>query len=412
MWQGLLAVTIAVVFCTVASLLLRAALAAGLPAANLVLVTASATLLLSATAVFFAWRAFRRANAAADEMRQMTLSMDSAMRDFSLRSDRDRAMVGDLNAQVAREIDALAARMPRPGDSPPAQAPQVLAAVQPTTVRRGVRKIAANASAKPEQPRTDESAVTAALRQALAAGRCEVSLQPVISASRGAAAGFDVCLHIEAEGMQAVDLRRAMRPVPGIDPASLERLALLSAAAAAETQLADLGDGMPLQVAVGEALLGHPQELDAAMDLFRQDPALAHRIVVSIPAEVLESKRHDAAIDQLETAGIRLAVEGWAEPALLKRAGAAFVRLPAARLLDRVRMRGRAGSGAALVEAAAQAGIAIIATEVGSDEDAMGLVDLGVDLMSGERFSGPRRLKAAMPQRQMRGAEPGLVNGL
>jgi hypothetical protein len=38
-------------------------------------------------------------------------------------------------------------------------------------------------------------------------------------------------------------------------------------------------------------------------------------------------------------------------------------------------------------------GVEIIATDVGSEEDAVSLIDMGVDLMTGERLSAPRRLK-------------------
>jgi cyclic-di-GMP phosphodiesterase, flagellum assembly factor TipF len=46
-----------------------------------------------------------------------------------------------------------------------------------------------------------------------------------------------------------------------------------------------------------------------------------------------------------------------------------------------------------VLETASAAAIEVIATDVRSDEDAVGLLDLGVDLMTGARFSGPRRLK-------------------
>ena len=40
-----------------------------------------------------------------------------------------------------------------------------------------------------------------------------------------------------------------------------------------------------------------------------------------------------------------------------------------------------------------EAGIGLIATDVRSDEDAMALIDLGVTLMCGPRFGGPKRLR-------------------
>ena len=63
------------------------------------------------------------------------------------------------------------------------------------------------------------------------------------------------------------------------------------------------------------------------------------------------------------------------------------------RLLDRVKLRKGQPNGAALVEIADGAGVEIIATDVASEDDAVSLIDMGVDLMSGERLSAPRRLR-------------------
>ena len=41
----------------------------------------------------------------------------------------------------------------------------------------------------------------------------------------------------------------------------------------------------------------------------------------------------------------------------------------------------------------AEAEIEIIATDVASDEEAVSLIDIGIDLMCGERLSPPRRVK-------------------
>jgi EAL domain-containing protein (putative c-di-GMP-specific phosphodiesterase class I) len=51
--------------------------------------------------------------------------------------------------------------------------------------------------------------------------------------------------------------------------------------------------------------------------------------------------------------------------------------------------------GAELAENAAEMGLSIVATGVVRDDDAVGLIDLGIDLMEGERFSGPRRIRSS-----------------
>ena len=100
---------------------------------------------------------------------------------------------------------------------------------------------------------------------------------------------------------------------------------------------------------------------------------------------------------RLTISGAIFAAEGWPreEDALerLKLQGVRLVKLSADRLLDRERTRRRSPSGADLAELIDRSNMAIIAIDVASDEDAVALLDLGVDLMRGERFSPPRRLK-------------------
>jgi EAL domain-containing protein (putative c-di-GMP-specific phosphodiesterase class I) len=46
-----------------------------------------------------------------------------------------------------------------------------------------------------------------------------------------------------------------------------------------------------------------------------------------------------------------------------------------------------------IVEQVNAAKATVVATGVSSDDDAVSLLDLGIDLMAGPRFGGPRRLK-------------------
>jgi hypothetical protein len=64
----LLAIGGAAVFCAAVTFLLQVAVARGLPVGDLLLVTASATLLLAVVAAFFSYRAFIRSNAVILEM--------------------------------------------------------------------------------------------------------------------------------------------------------------------------------------------------------------------------------------------------------------------------------------------------------------------------------------------------------
>ena len=71
----------------------------------------------------------------------------------------------------------------------------------------------------------------------------------------------------------------------------------------------------------------------------------------------------------------------------------AFLKISANRLLDREKARRKLAPASTIIERAATDKLTIIAIEVANDEDAVSLIDLGIDLMSGPRFGGPKRLK-------------------
>jgi cyclic-di-GMP phosphodiesterase TipF (flagellum assembly factor) len=154
---------------------------------------------------------------------------------------------------------------------------------------------------------------------------------------------------------------------------------------------------MPLHVAVSSALLDDGLEFATVLDIFKLHPAVAKSVVMSLPAELMESGQHKAALDLMSGLDIRFAAEDWsgskADLDKLKNAGVGVVKLTADRLLDRIKPRKGQPNGATLVEMAGDAGVDIIATDVQSEEDAVSLIDMGVDLMTGERLSAPRRLR-------------------
>lgn len=392
MQRILLAIGGAAAFCAAVTFLLQIAISRGLPATDIVLVTASATMLLSIGAAAFAYRAFNRANLVANELERLTRSMDAAIKDVSLRSDRDAARIEELNALVSGRPGAQPVRKSSAGDEDEADSGSEPKRDADASPRRG-KPAAATAS----QDHSETSAVDIALRRMIAGGQADLSLQPIIAAGRGEAGGFEVHFHIQPEDGKPVDLRRLQRPVADVHPASFERLAVVAATEAARRRLGDISDKMPLHVAVSSALLDDGLEFSTVLDIFKLHPALARSIVVSLPADLLEAGEHKAALELLSDIDIRLAAEDWsgsqADLDSLKGSGVGAVKIAAERLLDRVKARKGAPGGAALVEMADKAGLDVIATDVPSEEDAVSLIDMGVDLMTGERLSPPRRLK-------------------
>ena len=400
MQRILLAIAGAAAFCAAVTFLLQIAIARGLPATDIVLVTASATLLLSIAAAAFAYRAFNRANLVAAELERLTRSMDAAIKDVSLRGDRDAAKLEDLNTTVSGKLDALSARISPAEDETLAGSDSLKKAREaepPAPAGKG-RQGQATVS---EPGATESAGIDVALRRMVAGAQADLSLQPIIAAGRGEAGGFEVHFHIPPEEGKPVDLRRLSRPVADVDPAAYERLAVVAATEAVRRRLGDISEKIPLHVAISSALLQDGLEFATVLDIFKLQPALAKAVVMSLPTDLLASGEHTAALQLLSGLDIRFAAEEWsgsrAELEEMKKAGVGAAKIAAERLLDRTKTRKGTPSGAALVEMADDAGVDVIATDVQSEEDAVSLIDMGVDLMTGERLSAPRRLKTDGP---------------
>jgi len=387
MQRILLAIGGAALFCAAVTFLLQVAISRGLPATDIVLVTASATMLLSIGAAAFAYRAYSRANLVAAELERLTRSMDAAIKDVSLRSDRDSSKLDEFNATLSSRLEALTATI-----SP---AEQEEDAYLSAPARKGKQ---APPAPSPATDQSEVSAVDIALRRMVAGGQPDLSLQPIIAAGRGEAGGFEVHFHIQPEEGKPVDIRRLERQVADVDPAAYERLALVTATEAARRKLGDISEKMPVHIAISSALLQDGMEFSTVLDIFKLHPALARSVVLSLPSDLLQSSQHTAAIELLSSLGVRLVYEDWTgalgELDAIKKAGGGALKIPADRLLDRVKLRKGQANGAALVETAGESGLEIIATDVQSEEDAVILIDMGVDLMTGERLAAPRRLQA------------------
>lgn len=351
-------------------------------------------LVAAVAALAVALIAVSRASRANADFIRFTRSMEMALRELSTRSERDAASIGELNRKIGEEIRSLTESMPPPAAADVPEAPAAVAQEAPQIVRLQTERT----------PETDTAAaegIRRALLGAVASGEAEVSLEPIISVAQSMASGFEVHLHLEPdEGGKPVDVRRLAQPVPGVDPLAFETMMVRAAIAAGRRQLGSSAERMPFHVPVSEALLGAASEVGSIADLAQIHKALTASVVFSVPAALMgQGGEVRDGIDRLTGAGFRLAVENWdgsgEDAAALARRGVAFAKISANRLLDRERSRRRMPSGAELAAALQDAGLSVVATGVGRDEDAVGLIDLGIDLMVGERFSGPRRIRSA-----------------
>ena len=387
MQRILLAIAGAAILSAVATLLLQLAIARGLPVDEVVLLTAIATLMLAGLSAFLSYRALNRSNEVSAELERLSRSMDAAIKDVSARGDRDAAVLGNLSATISSKLDALSGKRTG-GQADDGQGKAEAASKRAKPVR------------KPGHADTDlldRPGVEAALRRIAAADEADLALQPIIAAGRGAAGGFEVHFHIHPEEGEPVDLRRLPRDLEGLDSAAIERLAVASATEAARKRPGDINQKMPLHVAVSGGLLDNGLEFAAVLDIFRLHPALAHSIVLSLPADLIEADDHRAPLEILSGLDVGLAAEDWTGTAdgleTIKKSKCTIIKLSADRLLDKGSRRAGSPNGAELIAMIADAGMEIIATDVASDEDAVSLIDMGIDLMTGERLSPPRRIR-------------------
>ena len=230
-----------------------------------------------------------------------------------------------------------------------------------------------------------------------AAGEFEIALQPIVSVSSSAASGFEVFASLPVEGGERVDLRRLAEALPGVEAAVFERILVDDGAEAGRKRLGAASAAMPLHVAISDAILVDAKELAPLLDMLQFYPDLAKSIVLSIPVGLL-----DAAGDHQQALGLLSAERASASPGRLERTRhRQFDRRSKASTSSRSRpiACSTAKSSAASSSRprrsskARRPTSAIIAVDVANDEDAVSLIDLGIDLMAGPRFGGPRRLK-------------------
>ena len=330
-------------------------------------------------AVLAAWRA-RRAEA---EVSRLSRGLDTALAGLDARArsaDAERLL---LEERLRAEIETLALR----GAS--AAIASLPAEIIPhpafATKRRTNRPDPADA-------------VELALARVLKDGELELSLEPIVSVSRNAGVAFEVHACLELDGTTH-HIHRLLGAGRHVERHAFEKALVLRAAEIARRRLGTRGDRLPLHCPVSEELLLNAKDCAEIAALVTIHPALADQIVLSVPAPLLVASTGAVAagIDTLAASGLGFAAEGWDRPVdgirLLRDRGTIVLKAEADRLLDRLKLRRGAPAGAELVAAAKAEGLAIVARGIRSDEDAVELLDRGIDMMVGPRFAEPKRLR-------------------
>ena len=355
---------------------------------------ALAGVVVALAAIGVAAYALHRAAQMRSDFQRFSRSVEMALNDIASQTNRDSATIGELNRMVADEIRGMSGRQ---AAGAPAPAPDVAGARS--------RRVAPRPDGDPTTGAAG-GAFEQALATALAADTLQISLQPIISVSQSTAVGFEVHAHV-TDGEQtgrSLDVRRLVQPVAGLDEARFEQTMLRRAIETGRRQLGSDSERMPFHIAISEALLGNEKEMANLAELTSQHRALAKSVIFSLTIDGFDARGAGRdSLDRLTHEGYRLALENWAgdatSAAQAAARGVAFAKIAADRLLDRQKIPRKEPTGRQLVEALSGSGIQVIATGVNRDEDAVNLIDLGVDLMEGERFSGPRLIRAPASRR-------------
>lgn len=390
--------------------------------------TAAAAVLAALCAVSAAWYARRRAKAIKRELSNLRRAIDEGLIRAQTQHEEMTAALARLseaakktvaeakprasarsavNRRTAAEAAAPGAARevpaPRPVQERPSHVVPAPTPVQEAPAQDNVVALPASRTMRPVRPEP-QPASAAQVRSALAlmveAGDMSLSLQPIISLASGGPAGFDVFAHVPLFNGDIVDVRRIEDGGGELGAAEFERAMVEAAVDAARRQLGSTSEKTPLHVAISRALLGDEAGVTALAEMYAMHPSLARSLVLSLPGDLLTSGDgpEAATVARLFRSGARFCAEGLpaAGTDRLDTACTIFLKLPAAELLRTGGKEDAAGLSRSAVEKLRAAGIEPIAAGVDDDEVAMALLDSGLDLMSGARFSGPQRLRKAV----------------
>jgi cyclic-di-GMP phosphodiesterase, flagellum assembly factor TipF len=372
------------------ALLVLAATSEGVVSRDLV---AALAISLSIAAFAAAMLAYRQGK----EMQRSAQDYFANIENAARRLERDRLLLDrephEPDMTPVRRGSAAA----KPADA--AHAPRLALGIRPTVIEGG--------KAKAERLNAEMSAADDALLVALDAHAVSVSLEPVVELRSSKVAAYRVHAHVTNADGTSANLRRLEGNHPGIDPARFDMELFHAAAGAARRLLGGTADITPLICPISAATLGSPKDLRKIVAMMNNLPGLKSGLVLEMPAASLG---HDdimlSGAGLLADAAIRLCVEG---------------RLEARRLRDiagRFEIEFWSMSGAEVCEAdISQLTVSdrddreakVIARGIAEDYEVVAMIDAGVQLVCGPRFSDPkpvRTLSADAPPDRGRISQP------
>jgi hypothetical protein len=333
--------------------------------------------LVAALAILLSIAAFTAAMLAYRQGRQMQRSAQdyfAKIENAARRLERDRLLTA---SEPPAAVSKPARRAPAVASSAePANAPRLAQGLRPTAV--------------------DDALLVALDSHALC-----VSLEPVVELHSSKVSAYRVHAHVtNADGI-SVHLRRLAGHHPGIDPVKFDMELFHAAAGAVRRFPGASADDTPLICPLGRATLGSPKDLRKIAAMMNNLPSLKSGLVLELPFDALaQDDLPLSGAGLLSDSAIRLCMEGGVESRLLdelqNRFAFEFWSVNGAEVTaeEMRRIASSADSGRE---------VSVIATALAEDHEVVAMIDAGVTLACGPRFSDPKPVRplsaAASPDR-------------
>lgn len=326
------------------------------------------------------WRSERRIADLQRENGNLARSIDTIMRSTPRNVERDYVSQADLGRRIREELVWAAERSPRDANSGKLVFEEAPLGSTPEALPAGL----------------DGEAIAATLATIIATDRLEISLQPIVSVSLGQSVAFDILTCIDLPQGSQLHLKR-IADGSALDPADFDMSMFLVAVDTARRRLGRVSERMKLHLALSEQVLQHEEAISDFCSLVGLHPGIARSIILSLPPQA--GRRPDLAgvVRTLYDAGFSLALEsdGGRPVAGIRLPPLEYIKFDAG-LLNAI-------ADSMTGDVAAQLPVRlwpdgcppIVALGVETEETAMRLIDLGIDLMAGDWFSPPRRMQQA-----------------
>ncbi len=288
----------------------------------------------------------------------------------------------------------VASRLP---PEPPAASPAPLVAPRVQAAPEAFDPVDALSTAGPVP--TDD--VATRLDRALASGRIEPHLQPIVTLPGRRVAHYEALARIvEPTGvLAAADFREIAAARGRI--AEIDRLMLQACAPVAQRLSAKGAGAVFLNIAI--ETLAAPEGRAGIAAQLEGRPDIARNVVLELPQSAFGRLAGEGAalLDRLRGQGLRFSMDAVEDlrldPRELSRRGVRFVKVAAERLLDPETARGAAIHPADLASLLSRYDIELVATHVEEERTVPELLDMDVQLSQGALFGVPRPVRPAAP---------------